>query len=114
MPYTPKCFLGPVLLANASALLYTVPANQKLRIDDFKLRNTDNTTVYLATLHVIPAAGTADETNMAMELQPIDPTKVYPAIDEMVGRWLESGTMIYGHADTASKISVVASGLLKT
>src|SRR5512138_1586903 len=99
MSYTYSNIIEPALLTGASALLYTVPANTRCVITKFNLRNIDAATVYVATLYVIPSGDTADTTNMAMDAQAIDAKKVYSAVDEMVGRVLEAGDMIYGFAD---------------
>lgn len=114
MSYTYSSIIDPVLLTGSSALLYTTPANTRCVITKCNLRNTDATTVYKATLYIVPSGSSADATNMAMDAQSIDPKKVYSALDEMVGRILEPGDLIYGFADTASKISVAAGGLLIT
>ena len=97
---------NPGQLANASALIYTVPATPTtslLRNGRVRLTNTTAGAI-AATLYAVPAAGAAAATNNFL------PAVSIPANDflDVDLPQMAAGDALYGFASSATSISIAA------
>lgn len=110
--YTEKRFVVGSLLTDAAATYYTCTAPVvKSIIKEMTFCNTDATTAYTFTLHIVPLAGSALPANMefnAVTLQPGE-TKIFGRSDVM-----EVGSFIQAFASTTNKIAMSISGVERT
>lgn len=110
--YTEKRLVAGSLLTSSAATYYTATAPvAKTIIKEMTFCNTDLTTAYAFTLHIVPLGGSAAPANMefnAVTLQPGE-TKVFGRSDVM-----EVGSFIQAFAGTNAKIAFSCSGVERT
>lgn len=106
MAITFRKLFNPGQLANASALLYTVPAAPTTNLlSNARVRLTNTTAgAVAATLYAVPAAGAASATNTFLPAVSIAPNDF---LDVDVPQ-LAAGDAIYGFAGAATSISIAA------
>jgi len=102
-----KRLVSPVQLGISISTLYTA-TNVRATLDKVTGTNTTGGAV-TATLHIVPAAGSASATNMIIQARSIGAgsTEAFP---EMVGHVLEPGETLQALASAAASIGVRVSG----
>lgn len=110
--YTEKRLVAGSLLTNSAVTYYTATAPvTKTIIKEMTFCNTDNTTAYTFTLHIIPVGGSLSDANMEFKTVTLQAgeTKIF-------GRScvLEQGSFIQALASTTSKIAFSCSGIERT
>lgn len=92
---------------NAQTTQYTAGRLQTI-IDDFTATNTSASDVTLS-IHLVPSGDTAGDANMILKEKIITPSETYEAT-EIIGHTLEKGDFISTLCDTASALTIRASG----
>ncbi len=99
----------PGVELTASLVTYHTATFGKTKISRITFTNTD-TVVRTVTVHYVPNAGSADDTNIVCNQFPIGPLKsIAPYFLE--GHILENGDFIRMEADVTEKVTVVGSGM---
>ena len=99
-------------LGGSAALLYQSPAFTTTQITALTATNTDSVT-HAITLYIVPSGGTATASTLSTAARPILAGGNYSGQNEY-GQVLNPGDSIWGLADTAAKVNVMASGLQAT
>lgn len=107
---SPKQMVAPSLLAATATKIYEVTTGIKYTImREISLNNTDTVTRTF-TLHIVPSGGSASATNMIFDAVPIQAAGAEP-LNYSRATVLKPGDMIYALADSASKVSIMISGI---
>lgn len=109
MATTGKRLVEGAQLTAGAAAYYTAPPSTVARIDAMTLTNT-STEAVTATLHLVPAGGTASNGNMVLKAKSIEAGGSY-SVREALGHWLETGGTIQALASAATAVTLVASGV---
>jgi hypothetical protein len=111
MATTPVVLIAAAQLANSVATLYTA-TRVKGRIDKLTCTNED-TVAHTITFHIVDSGGSASAANRIIHAKSLSAGECYTC-PEMIGHWLTDGQTIQGFADTASQVTVRASGIEST
>ena len=111
MATTPVVLIASAQLANAVATLYTA-TRVKARIDKLTCTNED-TVAHTITFHIVASGGSATAANRIIHAKSLAAGECYTC-PELIGHWLTDGQFIQGFADTASMVTVRASGIEST
>jgi len=106
--FIPKRLITPVQLANASAVLYTVPADTATKLTTIILCN-DTTTSATATLHLCHHGDVEGVTNLIANAMSVPPGP--PVVLEFAGLYLNATDTIEGFASAADQIAIHLSGV---
>jgi len=106
--FIPKRLITPLQLANASAVLYTVPADTATKLTTIILCN-DTTTTATATLHLCHHGDAEGVTNYLCRAMSVPPC--VPAILEFAGLYMNATDTIEGFASAADQIAIHLSGV---
>lgn len=109
MSVTAKKIIPGSQLTAAAATYYTAPANTRTKISKLTFTNND-TVARTITLYLVPSGGSAGVTNLLTKAAPVGPGAVYEAF-EAEGHVLQPGDTIQALADSASQVTIQASGL---
>jgi hypothetical protein len=98
------------LIAGTATAYFTADPNLKRAIlRSISFRNS-NTVAETLTVHLVPLAGSASDTNMIVS-RSLNPGETYQA-SELDGKTLEGGGMLQCLASTTGKISIAGTVLL--
>ena len=109
MTATPKVIVAAQDLANASALLYTSPANGKGTWIDKATATNHVAATHTVTVYLVPSGGSAGGTNVAVQAKPVAAAAT-DLLPEVVGKFLGPGDMIYAFADAAASVNIGING----
>ena len=107
MTISPKNIIPAKRAENSQTTQYTAPANTTVLIDKFVAHNSTASAAIL-TVNLAPEGGTAGTSNQIVKKSlAADESYTFP---EIVGNVLDTGDFISCIADTASAITIIASG----
>lgn len=104
----PKQLVAGSQLTTSAATYYTVPANTLATISALTLTNSTGTAKY-ATLHLVPNGGSATASNMILSARVIAAGESYN-VASAIGQTIPAGATIQALAESATTITIVASG----
>lgn len=107
MAVTVKNLIPPKQAEATQTAQYTA-VGCKTIIDKFTVTNTNTTNIVFST-NLIPALGTAGDSNLILKTRTIVPTETYQC-PELVGQVLEAGGFISTLASAATSLTITASG----
>ena len=97
-----------VTLTGSAAALYTSPLGTWTQINKLTCCNTD-TASHTVTLYIVPSGGSSGATNVTTSAQAVSPGQTWNSPNEY-GQVLNPGDAIWGFADTAAHVTILASG----
>lgn len=107
MAITPKNLIASKQAENSQTTQYTAPASTTTLIDRLTGHNSTASAAILS-VHIVPESGTAGASNLLVKKTlAADESYTFP---EIVGQVLDAGDFISMIADTASAITICASG----
>ena len=107
MATTVKLLIEPKQAENAQTTQYT-SAGAKTIIDKFTATNTTGTAAAIS-INLVPSGDSASTSNLIVDAKAISANETY-TLPEIVGQVLEAGGFISTLADTATAITITASG----
>lgn len=108
MPISPTILIARKYAENVQAGQYTAPASTKTIVDKFTATNISAGTVVLS-VNIVGSGASASPSNRVMSLRSIGPGECYQC-PEVVGQMLEPGAYISTLCNTASALTLSASG----
>lgn len=108
MQRLPKRLVSGSQLTTSAATYYTTPANTLATISACSVTNT-TATAQTATIHLVPNGGTADATNCVCSARVVAPGETYN-VAGAIGQTLPAGATLQALADSATALTLVASG----
>lgn len=108
MQRLPKRIIDGSQLTATAATYYTVPANTLTTISACSITNT-TATAQKATLHLVPAGGTAGPANCVCSGRVVAPGETYN-VGGAIGQTMEPGATVQALSDAAAALALVASG----
>lgn len=99
-------------LAGSAALLYSSPSLISTQITALTAANTDSAP-HAITLYIVPAGGSAAKATITTPARVIPAGGTYNGQNEY-GQVLGPGDALWGFADTASQVNILASGIQVT
>lgn len=104
----PKQLCAGAQLTASAATYYTVPANTLTTIAACSLTNS-TATARTVTMYLVPSGGSSAVTNIILSARTIAPGETYN-VASAIGQTIPSGSMIQALSDSATAITLVASG----
>jgi predicted phage tail protein len=96
-------------LTTSAATYYTAPAATTARITAFTITNTSAGAV-TASVHLVPSAGTADDTNIIADVLPLSANQTQ-TLTAAIGHVIETGGTIQALASAGTSVNIVVSGV---
>lgn len=109
MNATPVQLISPQALTATLAQYYEAPAQKRVIISKMTLSNV-GTGVELVDIHIVPAGGTADATNLLLKQKSLDSNQSFP-VYQLEGQILSPGDTVWAKTDSADSVLIMASGV---
>jgi hypothetical protein len=109
MTATPKLLVAAQDLSNASASIYTSPANGKGTWIDKATSTNHSGAAQTVTVNHVPAAGSAASSNLIVNAKSIA-DKTTDLLPELVGKFIPAGASLYALASAAAAVNIELNG----
>lgn len=109
MNATPIQLIKPQALSNALLEYYKAPAQKRVIISKMTLSNV-SASADVVDIHIVPAGGTADETNLLLKQKALDSNQSFP-VYQLEGQILAAGDTVWAKSGSANAVLLMASGV---
>jgi len=109
MNATPIQLISPQALTATLAKYYEAPAQKRVIISKMTITNV-GAAVEKVDVHVVPAGGTADASNLLLKQKRLDINQSFP-VYQLEGQILSPGDTVWAKTDTAGSVLLMASGV---
>jgi len=109
MNATPIQLISPQALTATLAQYYEAPAQKRVIISKMTLSNV-SAGVEMVDIHIVPAGGTADASNLLLKQKSLDSNQSFP-VYQLEGQILSPGDTIQAKAGTVDSVLIMASGV---